>query len=58
MSIDIKKLEAEALAEVGEERSRAAKNLIKTKLGQIANAKKVLANLEDEYQVLLKDIAS
>ncbi len=53
---DVKKAQEEAEAEIAEERGKEAKRLIKTKLKEIAAAKKVVSNLEREYAVLLEDI--
>lgn len=55
---DIKKIEAEARAELAAEQATKAKGLIKAKLAQIAGAEKVLANLKGEYEALLRDVAS
>jgi len=55
---DIKQVEEEARKELAEEKSVAAKSKIKAHLAKIAAAKKVVANLEEEYQVLLRDIGA
>lgn len=54
---DIKKVQDEAEKEVREERMVKAKARIKDKLKSIESAKAVLANLEREYQDLLRAIA-
>lgn len=53
---DVKKVEAEALAELNTEKATAAKAKIKAKLKQIADADRIVQNLQDEYAVLLRDI--
>lgn len=53
---DIKSVEAEAKAELAKETGEKAKAKIKAKLKQIADARKIVANLEGEYAVLLADI--
>jgi hypothetical protein len=53
---DVKKVEAEARQELTEERAKTAKGKIKTKLAQIDSAERVVANLREEYAVLLRDI--
>jgi len=55
---DIKQVEEEARKELADEKSTAAKSKIKAHLAKIAAAKKVVANLEEEYQVLLRDIGA
>lgn len=55
---DIKAVEADALKEIAEEKAKAAKAKIKGKLAEIARAKRIVANLEEEYAVLLRDIGS
>lgn len=55
---DIKKAEEEARKEVAEEQASAAKSKIKAKLKAIADAKKIVANLEHEYEVLLRELGS
>jgi hypothetical protein len=55
---DIKKVEAEAAAEIAAEKATAAKAKIKAKLKQIADAQRIVSNLEDEYGVLLRDIGA
>ena len=57
MSFDARKVAAEAQEELAQERAAEAKTKIKAKLRQIAAAKAVVSNLEEEYQVLLRDIA-
>ena len=46
----------EAKKELLEERTKAAKGSIKNKLRDIANAKRVLRNLEEELEVLVRDL--
>ena len=53
---DIKKVEAEARAELAKEQGEKAKSQIKAKLMQIANMEKALANAREEYRVLLVDV--
>jgi hypothetical protein len=53
---DIKKVEAEALKEISDEKATIAKSKIKAKLKQIADAERIVQNLRDEYGVLLRDI--
>lgn len=55
---DIKKVEAEALAEINADRANKAKAKIKAKLQQIADAERIVQNLRDEYGVLLRDIGA
>lgn len=55
---DIKALEAEARKEVDDELATAAKGKIKASLRAIAQARKVLANLESEHQALMRDVGS
>lgn len=55
---DIKKIEEEARKEVAEEQAVKAKSQIKAKLAQINAAKKVVANLELEYNALLLEIGN
>jgi hypothetical protein len=55
---DIKKVEAEAQSELAAEKATAAKSKIKAKLKQIADAERIVANLRDEYGVLLRDIGA
>jgi predicted GTPase len=55
---DITKIEEEARKEVAEEQAKAAKTKIKAHLGKIAAAKAVLANLEREYEVILREVGS
>ena len=56
MVFDVKAAQAEAEKELAEERTKEAKNKIKTKLKEIASAEKMLKNLRREYAVLLEDI--
>lgn len=55
---DIKKAEEEARKEIAEEQSKAAKGKIKGHLQKITAAKQVVANLEREYEVMLREIGS
>jgi hypothetical protein len=55
---DVKKVEAEARAEISKEQGEAAKKKIIGKLRQIAQAEAVVANLRLEYEALLRDIGS
>lgn len=55
---DIKKVEAEAQSELAAEKATAAKSKIKAKLKQIADAQRIVSNLQDEYGVLLRDIGA
>lgn len=55
---DIKEVIKEAEAEVAAEGVKAAKEKLKAKLRQIAQARKIVANLELEYQALLQEIGS
>lgn len=54
--IDIKKVQEEAEKEVREDAEKAAKVAIVGKLREIARAKKIVANLEAEYALLLRDL--
>ena len=54
--LDINKVEQEAQKELNEELANKAKTQIKAKLKEIENAKKILRNLEVEYQDLLAEI--
>lgn len=56
--IDIKAVEAEAKAEIAKEAGEKGKAKLKSKLREIAAAKKIVANLEGEYAVLLADLGS
>lgn len=56
--LDIKQAEKEARAEINKELVEAAKGKIKAKLRQIAQAKQVVVNLENEYALLLREIGS
>ena len=53
---DIKQVEEEARKELAEEKSNAAKAKIKAHLGKIAAAQKIVDNLKQEYEVLIRDI--
>lgn len=53
---DIKKVEAEALAEINEEKAKAAKTKIKAALKRISDAEAILRNAREEYAVVLRDI--
>lgn len=55
---DIKKVAAEAQAEINEEKVKAAKVKIKAALKRIADAEAILRNARDEYEVLLRDIGA
>lgn len=55
---DIKKAEAEAREEVAKEAQEAAKAQIKAKLKSIEQARRVVANLEREYEVLLREVGA
>ncbi len=55
---DIKSVEAEAKRELAEEQAKAAKSALKKKLAAISAARAVVANLEREYEVLLREVAS
>mgnify|MGYP001457266039 CR=1 FL=1 len=55
---DIKAVEAEARKEIAEAQAAAAKSRIKDHLAKIAAAKKVVANLEREYEVLLAEVGA
>jgi hypothetical protein len=55
--VDINALEAEALAEVREERTKKAKRQLKEKLQAIEHAELILANLKREKADLLLSIA-
>ena len=55
---DIKKIEAEAREELAEEQGKAAKASLKAKLKAISQARAVVANLEREYEVLLREVGS
>lgn len=57
MLFDINKVTEEAKKELVEERLKAAKARLKTKLAAIDSAKTVLANLEREYADLVATIA-
>lgn len=53
---DVKKAKEEAEKEIAEERTKKAKELIKSKLRQIDQAKQILTNLERELDDLYADI--
>jgi len=55
---DIKKIEAEAAAELASDRATAAKSKIKASLNRIADAQRILANLREEHAVILRDIGA
>ena len=55
--LDIKKVQKEAEQEIQAERLNTAKIKIKRKLGEIADAKLIVANLEREYTDLLDEIS-
>jgi hypothetical protein len=55
---DVKDVQAEAEKEIAEERKTVAKARIKSKLREIAQAERIVANLRDEYAVLLQDIGA
>lgn len=55
---DIKKVQKEAEAEIREEMAKKAKDKIKAKLREIASAEKILANLRNEYEVLLREVGA
>lgn len=54
--IDIKAVEAEAKKEIAEEKSKSAKSKLKAALKRIADARTILRNAEEEYEVLLRYI--
>lgn len=55
---DIKKIQADAEKEIAEELATSAKKAIKDKLRSISAARAVVANLEREYEVLLREVAA
>lgn len=55
---DIKKVEAEAAAELASEKATAAKSKIKESLKKISAAERVLQNLRDEHAIILRDIGA
>jgi hypothetical protein len=55
---DVKKVQAEAEAEIAADRAQAAKTKIKAKLKQISDAERIVTNLRAEYDVLLADIGN
>lgn len=56
VGFDIKKVEADAIADLAKEQAAVAGSRIKTKLKQIADAERILANLRLEYAALLRDL--
>lgn len=56
--INIRRIEQEAFDELSDERSAAAKVKIKAKIQELERARKIVANLEAEYELLLKDLGS
>lgn len=55
--LDIKKIKEEALKEVNKDAEEKAKSLIKNKLREVEQARKILRNLERELEDLYVDIA-
>ena len=55
---DVKEVVKEAEKEVREEKAKEAKAKIKAKLKEIERARKVVNNMEREYEVLLSDIGA
>jgi hypothetical protein len=55
---DIKAAEEQARKEVAEEQAKAAVAKLKAKLKAISAARAVVANLEREYEVLLREAGS
>jgi hypothetical protein len=55
---DINKVEADAKAEIAKEQAERAKKKVVAKLREIAAAKQVVANLEGEYAVILREIGT
>ena len=55
---DVNEVQKQAEAEIAAEQSAAAKSRIKNHLLKLAAARKVVANLEAEYQVILADIGT
>jgi GTP1/Obg family GTP-binding protein len=53
---DVKEVEKQAREELATERATGAKAKIKSHLAKIEAARKIVANLEEEYAVLLRDI--
>lgn len=56
--VEVKSIQQEAEFELREEQSKIAKGKIKDHLRKIGAAKAVLANLEREYEVILREIGS
>jgi hypothetical protein len=56
--IDIKDIEKQARAELNKELSEKAKDKLKTKLRQIAQAERILQNHRDEYAALLLEVGA
>ncbi len=56
VAVDVTKAREEAEKEIRQERAAKAKTLIKAKLIQIDDARKVLSNLEEELNDLQADI--
>lgn len=54
---DIKAAQAEAEKEIAQEETNEAKGKIKAHLRKLAQARAVVANLEHEYEVLLRSLA-
>lgn len=57
MSINVDEIVKAAQKEIADESSERARKLITGKLREIKNAERVLANLQQEYEVLLRDLA-
>lgn len=55
---DIKAAEKAAREEIAKEQSEGAKTKIKAHLRKIAQAREIVANLEREYEVLLRTITT
>lgn len=55
---DVKKAQAEAEKEIAEDQAKIAKGKIKDHLKRISTAKAVVANLEREYEVMLREIGA
>jgi hypothetical protein len=55
---DINKVEADAKAEIAKEQAERAKKKVVAKLREIAAAKQVVANLEGDYAVILREIGT
>jgi hypothetical protein len=56
--LDITEVEKQAREELAKEQGEKAKSKIKDKLKQISAARQIVANLEHEYEVLLREIGS